>query len=65
MFYMNIPEYTPDFKFGASQFRKLEGKDIAILKVYPAYRHGWDDVQKKFRSATKFPARLTQEVVYS
>lgn len=59
-------EYAVDGRVKSSQFRSLEGNTLGILKVYPPYRHWWDDSIKKFRSFYNFPARLDSiEVVYS
>lgn len=60
-----IPEYKSECGVNASQMRALNDKPILILKVYKPYRHGWDDNIKKFRSFYNFPARLSEEVIYS
>lgn len=60
-----IPEYKSECGVNASQMRALNDKPILILKVYKPYRHGWDDNIKKFRSFYNFPARLSDEVIYS
>lgn len=62
---MDIPEYKSEVSVEASKMRVLSDKSILILKVYKPYRKGWDDVNKKFRSFYYFPARLTEDVVYS
>ncbi len=59
-----IPDYVPDYKVSAGQFRKLENNDIAILKIYPIYRQFFDKPANKFHTAKAFPARLTADVVY-
>lgn len=58
-------EYKSEAKVSSSQLRKLEGNTIGILKVYPPYRHGYEEATRKFRSFYNFPARLTAEVIYS
>lgn len=60
-----IPEYKSECGVPASQMRALTDNPILILKVYKPYRHGWDDSIKKFRSFYNYPARISDEVVYS
>ncbi len=62
---MTIPEYKSECAVQASKMRALQDQSILILKVYPPYRYGWDDMIKKFRSFYYFPSRLTADVVYS
>lgn len=55
---MNINVKSKDFK-------NLQGTPILIKKVYNFYRSGYIPAENKFHTYIYFPARLTDEVVYS
>lgn len=62
---IEVPDYKSECTIPASQMRALSDVTLLLLKVYKPYRYGWDDSTKKYRSFYYFPARLTQDIVYS
>ena len=60
-----VPEYQSECWVQASKMRVLAEQDILILNIFKPYRYGWDEDVRKYRSFYHFPARLTQDVVYS
>lgn len=49
----------------SKEFRNLDGTSFRIDNVYFPYLSGWVESQRKFREFVKFPARLTDAVVFS
>lgn len=46
-----------------SQFRQLEATRSKITNIYPEYRYGWDDVQKRNRTFIHVPASVTASLI--
>lgn len=52
-------------RINGKEFRKLQKKNITVRKVYNFYRTGYVPAENKFHTYIYFPARLTDEIVYS
>lgn len=51
-------------KINNKYFKLLEPAEIQIVDIYPSYRSGWNETERKFKNFYYFPNSITQDVLW-